>query len=403
MFPLELPSPLEGEGGRRPGEGVRGKANCGRGSKRLAETGAGAELRFGPSERILGSGHNLRVLILVPSHNDAECLKESLPRFRDMVRPGKDRLVVIADRCTDGTLELAASFGALVVERADERVGPGKRGALLHALAEVKGEAAETVAVFDADSLPSANFLAEAEAEAASVPGEAALQGYVDPVPNRSLVSRLAAYSEIVSQKISDRFRERLGWGVPLRGTGMVLSRELLERGLSRCETFVEDLELTILLAAEGVRVRRLSASVRDPKPADTRGVIAQRARWLAGNASALVSRRREILALSRSAEGATLVLTLFCKPRSLFFSVRLLILAGLFFLPAAPGVVVLRIVFSLFVAKDLAVLFGGLGLVDRPMFYLPAVLCSPLYPAMWVGGVVRSFAARREWLSARH
>ena len=345
-------------------------------------------------------GDNRPVLILVPSHNDAECLKESLPRFRDMVRPGKDRLVVIADRCTDGTRELAASFGAAVVERADERGGPGKRGALLHALAEVKGEAAELVAVFDADSLPSANFLAEAEA--ASVPGETALQGYVDPVANRSLVSRLAAYSEIVSQKISDRFRERRGWGVPLRGTGMVLSRALLERGLSRCETFVEDLELTILLAAGGVRVRRLSASVRDPKPADTRGVIAQRARWLAGNASALVARRREILALSRSAEGATLVLTLFCKPRSLFFSVRLLILAGLFFLPAALGVVVLRIVFSLFVAKDLAVLFGGLGLVDRPMFYLPAVLCSPLYPAMWVGSAVRSFAARREWLSAR-
>jgi len=341
------------------------------------------------------------VLILVPSHNDAECLKESLPRLRDMVRPGEDRLVVIADRCTDGTREVAASFGATVVERADELGGPGKRGALLRALAEVKGEAGESVAVFDADSLPSANFLAEAKAS--SVPGATALQGYVDPVPNRSIVSRLAAYSEIVSQKISDRLRERRGWGIPLRGTGMVLSRALLERGLARCETFVEDLELTVLLAAAGVRVRRLSASVRDPKPADARGVIAQRARWLAGNASALVSRRREILALSRSAEGATLVLALFCKPRSLFFSARLLILAGLFRLPAVPGIVALRIVFSLFVAKDLAVLFGGLWLVDRPLFYLPAVLCSPLYPAMWVGSAVRSFAARREWLSARH
>ena len=340
------------------------------------------------------------MLILVPSHNDAECLEESLPRFRDIVRPGQDRLVVIADRCTDRTREVAVSFGATVVARADERGGPGKRGALLRALAEVAGEATEPVAVFDADSLPSANFVAEAQSACAA--GEAALQGYVDPVPNRTIVSRLAAYSEIVSQKLSDRFRERRGWGVPLRGTGMVLSRALLERGLSRCETFVEDLELTVLLAAGGVRVRRLSASVRDPKPADTRGVIAQRARWLAGNASAFGARRREILALARSVEGATLVLALFCKPRSLFFSIRLLILAGLFLLPAGPGVIGLRIVFSLFVAKDLAVLFGGLWLVDRPLFYLPAVLCSPLYPAMWVAGVVRSFAARREWLSAR-
>ena len=344
--------------------------------------------------------HNPCVLILVPSHNDAESLKGSLPRIRDSMRPGEDRLVVIADRCADDTAAVAASFGATVVERGDEGRGPGKRGALLQGLAETPGDGGQGVAVFDADSEPEPGFLSAAESARAA--GASALQGFVDPVPNRSLVSRLAAYSEIVSQKMSDRWREKRGWGIPLRGTGMVLSRASLEEGLSRCETFVEDLELTVLLASGGIRVRRLAASVRDPKPSDTRGVVAQRARWLAGNASALVSRRREIATLARSLEGGTLVLALFCKPRSLFFSARLLALVALFLVPAGPAVTAGRIVLSMFLAKDLFLLIGGLRVVDRPWFYLPAVLCSPLYPALWVGSVVRSFAARREWLSAR-
>jgi cellulose synthase/poly-beta-1,6-N-acetylglucosamine synthase-like glycosyltransferase len=343
--------------------------------------------------------HNPLVLILVPSHNDAECLKQSLPRIREAMRPKGDELVVIADRCSDETREVAAGLGAIVLDRTDDRRGGGKRGALLHALAEVPGAPSQAVAVFDADSIPSIDFFGAAGASDAS----AVFQAFVDPAPNRNLVSRLAAYSEIVSQKISDRLRERSGWGIPLRGTGMVVPRAILERELARCETFVEDLELTVLLADRGIRVRRLSASVLDPKPEAFRGIVAQRARWLAGNFSALIVRRREIGRLARSAEGATLVLSLFCKPRSLFFSARLVLFLGLFALSPSPAVVAARIALALFLAKDLALLVGGLWAVDRPLFYLPAVLCSPLYPLMWAAGLVRSFGARRAWLSARH
>ncbi len=370
---------------------------------RLLEGGSGDSAR-GPCRdrrraRPSAFGDNRFVLILVPSHNDAECLERSLPRIREAMRPSEDRLVVIADRCTDATRAVAERLGSEVIERNDARAGEGKRGALLHALAEIAGDASQPVAIFDSDSLPSADFFRLAGA--AEGP-DAALQAFVDPIPNRSIVSRLAAYSEIVSQKISDRFRERLGWGVPFRGTGMVVSRSCLERGLARCETFVEDLELTILLAAAGVRVRRLGASVGDPKPDDVRGVVAQRARWLAGNASALIARRREIARLGRSWEGGTLVLSLFCKPRSLFFSVRLLAFVGLLFVSDSPAVIVLRVALGLFLAKDAVLLIGGLWAVDRPLFYLPAVLCSPLYPLIWAAGIIRSFGARRAWFSAR-
>ena len=340
------------------------------------------------------------MLVLVPSHDDAESLRTSLPAIVSAMRPGTDTLVVIADRCADETAEVARQHGAEVATRSDETGGPGKGGALRFALSTLPGRPGEAVAIFDADSRPAAGFfdLADARFQA----GARALQSWVEPVPGRPLASRIAAYSEIVSQRISDRAREALGWGVPLRGTGMVLDRVLLEAALRRCVTFVEDLELTLILAADGVPVRRLASEVADPKPATVSGVVAQRARWLAGNLSALFARRREISRLLRSFSGATLVFSLFAKPRSLFFSARLFLLLGLLAIPAPPWARWIEAALGLWVLRDLAFLVGGLLVVDRPAFYLPAVLASPLYPLLWAAGALRALFARRRWLSAR-
>ncbi|HKB70181.1 MAG TPA: glycosyl transferase, partial [Thermoanaerobaculia bacterium] len=70
------------------------------------------------------------MLILVPSHDDAGSLRESLPRFRQAMRPGSDRLLVVADRCEDETAQVARAAGAEVVVRDDEASGRGKGGAL---------------------------------------------------------------------------------------------------------------------------------------------------------------------------------------------------------------------------------------------------------------------------------
>ena len=315
------------------------------------------------------------------------------------MRPA-DRLVVVADRCADDTANVARAAGAEVEARTDEVSGAGKGGALRFALERVPGDPREPVAVFDADSEPSAEFFAAADAALST--GSRALQAFVDPVPSRSLVSRISAYSEIVSQRISDRWRAALGWGVPLRGTGMVVERGLLSGVLSRCATFVEDLEMTLLLADGGVRVRPLAASVRDPKPATASGVVRQRARWLGGNLAALRARRREIARLLATPAGATLVVSLFAKPRSLFFSGRLVLFLALLPLAATSPWRWIEAFLALFLVRDLLLLAGGLLVVDRPAFYLPAVLAAPVYPLVWAAGALRSLSARGRWLSAR-
>jgi cellulose synthase/poly-beta-1,6-N-acetylglucosamine synthase-like glycosyltransferase len=339
----------------------------------------------------------MRMLVVIAARDDGAALRVTLPTFAGAMRPGLDRLLVVADRCRDDTAAVARAGGAAVRERPEGIGRPGKAGALLFGL---ESEPAEGLtAVFDADSRPSPGFCAAAESALSA--GQVG-QAFVAPIAGRSLLSRLSAYSEIVSQRVSDRLRERLGWGVPLRGTGMVVPTGLLREELARCSTQVEDLELTLLFAARGIRVARLPASVEDPKPELAAGLAAQRARWMAGQLSALRARRREIARLVRRLEGATLVLSLFGKPRSLFFALRLALLVVLLAVARSPVVLAAAGVVSLFLARDLAWLLAGLAVVDRPAEYVPVVLAAPLYPLLWAASAVRSLSARGRWLSAR-
>jgi len=342
------------------------------------------------------------MLILVPSHDDAAALERALPAVLAAARPGQDRVVVVADRCGDDTEGVASRAGAECIVRTDETGGPGKAGALVFALSVTStgDDSREAVAVLDSDSEPDPDFFRSAQARFDA--SDRALQADIAPVPSASLLSRIAAYSEIVSQGVAGRLRAGLGWGVPLRGTGMILERGLIASALPLCRTQVEDLELTLLLAAQGIRIRRLRASVRDPKPPGTAGVTAQRARWLAGNLRALAARRREIGRLCRSLEGLTLVLWLFARPRSLFFCGRLLLLGALLLLAAGPAAVALDALLGLLLARDVAELLAGLWIVDRPLNYLPALLASPFYPIVWAVAAVRTVGTRRRWLSAR-
>jgi cellulose synthase/poly-beta-1,6-N-acetylglucosamine synthase-like glycosyltransferase len=57
----------------------------------------------------------MRVSVLVPAHNDAAVLRECLDAVMRQTLP-VDEIVVVADSCTDDTADVAAAYGAIVVE-----------------------------------------------------------------------------------------------------------------------------------------------------------------------------------------------------------------------------------------------------------------------------------------------
>ena len=55
------------------------------------------------------------ITVLIPAHNEAEVLRECLDAVLAQTLP-VDEIVVVADSCTDDTVAVAESYGAVVVE-----------------------------------------------------------------------------------------------------------------------------------------------------------------------------------------------------------------------------------------------------------------------------------------------
>jgi cellulose synthase/poly-beta-1,6-N-acetylglucosamine synthase-like glycosyltransferase len=91
-----------------------------------------------------------RIAVLIPAHNEQSVLAKTLLSVADQLVPG-DRLVVVADNCSDRTAEVAHRLGAEVTVRSDP-VNRGKGYALDHGLMFLEQSGAPEVVIFlDAD------------------------------------------------------------------------------------------------------------------------------------------------------------------------------------------------------------------------------------------------------------
>lgn len=101
------------------------------------------------------------VTVLIPAHNEQASLPATLLSLQQQSTP-PDRVLVVADNCTDRTVEVARQHGAAVFETVGNTHKKG--GALNQALEDLLPALGDndTVMVMDADSQIGDDFLAEA-------------------------------------------------------------------------------------------------------------------------------------------------------------------------------------------------------------------------------------------------
>jgi cellulose synthase/poly-beta-1,6-N-acetylglucosamine synthase-like glycosyltransferase len=224
-----------------------------------------------------------RFLVLVPAHNEARVIGRCLGAIYADAREG-DRVLVVADRCTDATAAIARRFGALVLERgpADE---PGRAAARQAGLDRARELEWDAVVMLDADSVIAPGFFDACER---------ALGPEVDAVQARSESERGATMATEASlaafalQGITlQRGRDRLGFSARLRGTGMAIRRRLALTHRFRAAAS-EDLVFTLDLLLDGVVCRHVDdARLRSRGEDAWRSFGAQKARYEAGRMAA--------------------------------------------------------------------------------------------------------------------
>jgi cellulose synthase/poly-beta-1,6-N-acetylglucosamine synthase-like glycosyltransferase len=230
-----------------------------------------------------GQAAGTRFLVLVPAHNEERVIARCLGAI-DSDRRATDRVLVVADRCTDETATIARSFGALVLGRGDDEE-PGRAAARQAGLEYARDLDWDAVVMLDADSVIEPGFFMACEQSLAS--GAPAVQARSESSHGRTLATEASLAAFTLQGITIPRGRDRLGLSVRLRGTGMVIRRDLALTHRFRAPAS-EDLFFTLDLMLDGVRCRHVDAARLRSEGASSWGSFGgQKVRYEAGRMAA--------------------------------------------------------------------------------------------------------------------
>jgi cellulose synthase/poly-beta-1,6-N-acetylglucosamine synthase-like glycosyltransferase len=228
------------------------------------------------------------IAVLVPAHDEGEGIKDTLLSIQSQLARG-DRLLVVADNCTDSTAAVAAACGALVCVRHD----PARRGkgyALDHGIRFLGANPPQAVIVVDADchvAEGSIDLLAR-QASATGCPAQA-LDLMFAP-PGAGIMTRIASFAWAVRNRVRPLGFHRLGLPCQLMGTGMAFPWGLISTAALAHGHLVEDMMLGVELAERGAAAKFCpDALVTSYFPGSREGLKAQRYRWEHGHLAVML------------------------------------------------------------------------------------------------------------------
>lgn len=241
-----------------------------------------------------------RLLFLVPAHNESLLIDACIRSLVGMERrQSSSDVFVIADNCTDNTVEVSAAAGAGVLSRFDETLR-GKPHAIAWALTQLPVSRYDAVVIIDADTVVDAHF---ADALASHAPlRDIAVQAYFGISNERdswlSLLAGLLAKIRYEGQYVA---KSQAGLNCPLTGNGMCLGTALLARAGWAPESLTENWELYARYTARGEIIRFSSGALLYSQEARTlEQSTTQRKRWQAGRLKVLRDYWRDIVGSKR-------------------------------------------------------------------------------------------------------
>jgi cellulose synthase/poly-beta-1,6-N-acetylglucosamine synthase-like glycosyltransferase len=360
---------------------------------------------WGRGMALVGTGTRTPVAILIPAHNEEGGISATLRSIAPQLEE-HDRLIVVADNCTDRTTAVAEEDGAEVVARTNlEKRGKGF--ALDFGIQYLSANPPDIVIVVDADCQVTPGAIDRLARACVSYKRPVQALYLMHNQPNAPLRMRVAEFAWVVKNWVRPMGLGKFGLPCQLMGSGMAFPWTSISTLDLANANIVEDMKMGLDLARRGVPPLFCpEALVRSIFPTHEQGIKDQRTRWEHGHLGIMLTEAPKVffhglkrMDFSLMASG----LDLCVPPLALLFLLvsTCWLVAALFFATTgyrAP----LLIMSSAAVMLGLAVLTAWAS-HGRKIISLPSLLSACLYP-LWKIPVYVQFVWSRqsEWVRSK-
>jgi cellulose synthase/poly-beta-1,6-N-acetylglucosamine synthase-like glycosyltransferase len=345
------------------------------------------------------------VAIIIPAHNEeggiAATLRSIVPQLRK-----EDRLLVIADNCSDATRDVAASEGAEVISRSNPE-HRGKGFALDFGLQHLKSNPVPIVIIIDADCYVEPQAIDILSRVCAESKRPAQAQYLMRNEGDCGVKMQISEFAWIVKNLARPEGLGKLGLPCQLMGSGMAFPWESIRALDLASANLVEDMKMGIDLAILGAPpIFVPGAVVLSQFPTDEHGIRNQRTRWEHGH---LVTILREaprlfIHGLKRMDPMILfMALDLSVPPLSLLLleTCTLLMLAAVFF--ALTGYLAPLIISSTATSVLFVAMFAAWMRYGRRVIPVARLLAATTYLLWKIPIYVRFiFSRQNEWIRSK-
>ena len=233
-----------------------------------------------------------------------------------------DRILVVADNCTDATAAIATTEGAEVIERAD-RSRRGKGYALDFGMRHLEKDPPEIVIIIDGDCeiAQDAIALLATSSMRHNRPAQALYLMRASSSNSVTYMLRVALFAWTVKNLARPLGLKRWGFPCQLMGTGMAFPWQCIRSASLASGHLVEDMKLGSDLVRSGwPPLFTPTATVVSSFPESSEAIKSQRTRWEHGHLTVITDEVPSLLwhsIVHRSAGGLALALDLLVPPLS--------------------------------------------------------------------------------------
>jgi cellulose synthase/poly-beta-1,6-N-acetylglucosamine synthase-like glycosyltransferase len=242
-----------------------------------------------PHTRIHTDEKSPRLTVVIPAHNEEALIGAALLSILHQLKKS-DRLLVVADNCTDSTLAVAIAAGAQVIERTDS-IRRGKGYALDAGIRRLEADPPDVVIIIDADCQVHPGSIDRMARMCAATNRPVQALYLMRAEGNSNPRMRVAEFAWMVRNYVRPLGLSRLSLPCHLMGSGMAFPWSSIKGAQLATGHLAEDLKLGIDFVRAGKPPLFCpEAIVSSAFPNSVAGTRTQRTRWEHGHLGIIMS-----------------------------------------------------------------------------------------------------------------